>query len=355
MNDKNFLEAIDDETLAKLIDTTLRFEKNKKSEKPGFGILKIVSAAAAIVLVIGLVNMLPRFITADNPGPGAHHAGSNAENTQTTTAEIQNPVEPVALFVPPIIEKTFFEEKILAGITNQRDRDKMLAYYTLIDLTGFDSHDWGDKINEAFAEAIATYPICESVPIYICDPHASGRELFFLLSILEIYTELTGDELIYMYETNGIPYEELPMFTGENFAEDEENVQSTVETQKEPEPDYGVNTAEDGTKYIEFKNKSLYAALLEYFDLDRWFDRITPDMLWQIDSIEVKVKPEYSYIYDNKGLREEFGLDCKYIEYTINGKTLGILPEKFMEGGALEGHMEQAALDIYEYFNYENG
>ena len=80
---------------------------------------------------------------------------------------------------------------------------------------------------------------------------------------------------------------------------------------------------------------------------------ITPDMLAQIYSIEVNVKPEYNYLYENTSLFKEFGIEGQYLEYTINGKTLDLLPEKFMEGGVLEGHMEQASLDILDYFDYE--
>lgn len=375
MNDKNFLESIDDETLAKLIDTTLRFEQNKKTGKPGFNALKAVPAAAAVLLIAGiitLINILPVFVNPDNPGSEMHHAGSNAKNIYTTAAatEPEEPAEPAALFVPPIVEKTFFEEKILAGITNQRDRDKMLAYYVFIDLTapeepdysdypGYGEEWWESYLNEKLAQAaetIALYPICETVPVYILDPNASDRELFYLLGNLKTYTALSGDDLIGMYEANGIPYEDLPMFTGENYTQDSDFGEDARPAAEAPaEPEYGIQTAADGTEYIEFKNKSLYAALLEYFKLDRWFDYITPAMLSQIYSIEVKVRPEYNYIYDNKGLREDFGLDCKYIEYTINGKTLDILPERFIEGGVLEGHMEQASLDIYKYFDYENG
>jgi hypothetical protein len=191
------------------------------------------------------------------------------------------------------------------------------------------------------------------MPVYVLDPNADDRELEQLLGYLKAYTTLTASDLIKMYIDNAIPYAALPMYTGET---PPENTGEQGPSNVNDEPNYGINTAEDGTEYVEFRNKSLYAALLEYFGLDRWHgDYITPDMLKQIYTINVKVKPEYSYFYDNKGLREEFGLDCKYIEYTINGKTLDILPEKFMEGGVIEGHMENASLDIFDYFNYENG
>ncbi|MCL1792369.1 MAG: hypothetical protein FWG34_00715 [Oscillospiraceae bacterium] len=371
MTDKSFMESIDDETLAKLIDTTLKFEKAKQTGKMKFTILKMLPAAAAVLLLIGLFNIMPAIINPGNIETGAGYTGPGAASVSsvapTSQTETQSPCEPVELFVPPIVEKSFFEEKILANIpdSDQRAREKMLAYYRLIDLEeigagyeGLDPDDPGyaERIR-AIKEAIEMYPICQRLPVYVFDPHASNREIAQILGFLKTYTTLLGDELIQMYLDNGIPYADLPMLTGEDF----EGEDSTSVTQQHPsevtiEPIYGLCPTEDGAKYLEFKNRSLYGALMEYFGMDRWIgDRITLDMLARINSIKIEVKPEYSYIYDNKGLREEFGLDCKYIEYTINGKTLDILPEKFMEGGVLEGHMEQAGLDINEYFDYEPG
>ena len=355
MNSKSFLESIDDETLAKLIDTTLKFEQNQKAEKIKLNILKIVPAVAAIVLVIGLINLAPVFFTTDSGG-NLSQAGSNAGIAASTEAPTttQDFTDPTALFVPPIVEKTFFEEQILAGITG-RDHAKLLAYYTLKDPSA------PELTEEEKQEMILGYPICERVPVYVCDPNASARELMQLLSILKFYTYL-GSDLLQMCQDFDIPYEIPKNFVDGSYVEVDENGnvvvagESTAESQPPEPPSYGMKTAEDGTQYLEFKNKSLYAALMEYFGLDRWYgDYITSDMLKQITSLSARIRPEYSYLYDNIGLREEFGLNCQYIEYTINGKTLDILPEKFKEGGVLEGHMEMAELDINDYFDYDNG
>ncbi|MCL1858964.1 MAG: hypothetical protein FWF92_06985 [Oscillospiraceae bacterium] len=61
MNKKYLIESINDETLAKLIDKTLNFEKRQAaaSKKINTNLLKIISAAAAVLIVIGLINILP--------------------------------------------------------------------------------------------------------------------------------------------------------------------------------------------------------------------------------------------------------------------------------------------------------
>jgi sortase B len=73
MSKKYFLDAINDEALAKMIDTMLRFEKNQKAKKPKINLLKIIPVVAAIILVIGLVNLLPIFMNGfDNNVPGVN-------------------------------------------------------------------------------------------------------------------------------------------------------------------------------------------------------------------------------------------------------------------------------------------
>jgi len=59
MNKEYFTDNISTETLAKLIDETLRLEKNNKNRSIKSNLLKIIPAVAAIVLIIGLINVLP--------------------------------------------------------------------------------------------------------------------------------------------------------------------------------------------------------------------------------------------------------------------------------------------------------
>ena len=70
------MDTISDETIVKLIDETLTAEKNAKANKIRFLALRIVSAAAAIVFIMGFVNVLPIFL--NNPGMGFPGAVVNA-------------------------------------------------------------------------------------------------------------------------------------------------------------------------------------------------------------------------------------------------------------------------------------
>jgi|GEM_PF-6486647 len=275
-----------------------------------------------------------------------------------------------------------------------RELAKLCAYYTIKDANA------EDITPEAKEELLLEYPITAEYPIAVFDPNYSEREY---TAILGFFAEcgLLDDNFIqnntidagYLLRlpnlkkatfvninnvnvdllnniTNVINEESEYVFVDENgyvAIQGNGDVISIVNSDgsqnesSQPQgpsgifeaPDYGINIADDGTEYLEFKNQSLYAALMEYFELDRWYGSyITPDMLSQIYSIDIKIKPEYNYIYDNIGLREEFNLDCQYIEYTINGKTLDILPEKFMEGGVIEPIFDE---NISEYFDYESG
>ena len=369
MKNEYFIDNINDETLVNLIDGVIKLEKNKKQNNIKSAIFRIIPIAAAIVFVIGLVNILPVFVNS-NTGAGAGSEGIGQPDVtifidysnnlivdddgfvtvENTTDEKNETDEKIGLFVPPIIEKSCFEEQILANLTG-RDYEKFMAYYTLKDLSDPNLTD------EEKEEMLVEYPICKYYAVYVCDPHASERELLVLLGALKINTTLLGEDLIQMYIDYDIPYKDYDLFTGESLTEEDNDEDFTAQSSNEIElPNYGINITDDGTQYLVFKNESLYAALMEYFGMNRWHgDNITLDMLNQINSIDIKVKPEYNYLYDDIGLREEFNLDCKYIEYTINGKTLDILPEKFMEGGVLEGHKEMAELDINQYFDYESG
>ena len=59
MNKKYINESLSDETLAKLIDDTLNFKKEKKHSGIKTNLLRIIPAVAAIVLIIGFINILP--------------------------------------------------------------------------------------------------------------------------------------------------------------------------------------------------------------------------------------------------------------------------------------------------------
>ena len=59
MNKKYFTDSLSDEVLAKIIDDTLNFKKSTKNRSIKIHLLKIIPAVAAVVLMIGLINILP--------------------------------------------------------------------------------------------------------------------------------------------------------------------------------------------------------------------------------------------------------------------------------------------------------
>ena len=59
MNKKYYIEAMSDETLARMIDKTLKYEKTSKGRDIKTVLLKIIPAAAAVTLVIGIMNIFP--------------------------------------------------------------------------------------------------------------------------------------------------------------------------------------------------------------------------------------------------------------------------------------------------------
>jgi hypothetical protein len=70
MNEKSFIDNIDDETLAKMIDKTLNFKKTAKTGSVKTQLLKIIPAAAAIAFVIGFINITSRVLDDAEVSPG---------------------------------------------------------------------------------------------------------------------------------------------------------------------------------------------------------------------------------------------------------------------------------------------
>jgi len=102
------------------------------------------------------------------------------------------------LFVPAYIEKSFFENRILAFIEKDSPRMKLQAYYTLRDPKDL------TLTEKAKEELIIKYPITEIMAIYEFDPNASVREITNILGLFKEYTELTREDLIKMYKDMGI-------------------------------------------------------------------------------------------------------------------------------------------------------
>jgi len=166
MNKEYFADNLSIEDMAEMTDKMLRFEKIQKTKKRKSDILKLIPAAAAIALIIGVVNLLPVLFN-----------DTGIDNRQGAGMITNNPAKEIELFVPWIIEKTFFEENILAVMPAGRDREIMEAYYTL-GKTG-----------------------------YALDSNISNREAGILLGYLLEYTDLTGNDMMQMILANDLPLE----------------------------------------------------------------------------------------------------------------------------------------------------
>jgi len=78
MSKERFIDNISDEALVKITDKMLNYEKTAKTRNIKANLFKIIPAVAAIVLIIGLINLLPLLSNVngdidENDGtPGAH-------------------------------------------------------------------------------------------------------------------------------------------------------------------------------------------------------------------------------------------------------------------------------------------
>jgi len=84
MSKENFIENITEDKLFEIVDKALRYEKNRKAEKIGLHWFKIIPAAAAIALVIGMMNILPIFQKSE---VGADGIGQFDNNICTSVSE----------------------------------------------------------------------------------------------------------------------------------------------------------------------------------------------------------------------------------------------------------------------------
>ena len=124
-----------------------------------------------------------------------------AEREQIKVKNIKNGIrveysigrEETRKLVPQLIEKSRFEEQILANIVgNEFAMKKMEAFYSLKDPDDDSLTDRGVK------EMMATFPITQKMAVYVFDPYATDRELNLIESyILEYCPTYTYDELDY--------------------------------------------------------------------------------------------------------------------------------------------------------------
>lgn len=134
MSKEYFTEHIKNETLVKITDKILSFEKRQKNPRLKINLLKIIPAVAAVVIVIGLANIIG-VIDIENL---IHSNGINEVNPGIEiTAETDFAIPKKTLTnIPMIIEKSVFEnllKSIPENTSGVRVLTKMKAYYRLED------------------------------------------------------------------------------------------------------------------------------------------------------------------------------------------------------------------------------
>ena len=91
MSKQSFIDKIDDETLARMIDATLKFEKNKARGVKA-DILKLISAVAVFLLVVGIASMSNIFNITNGGGlteaPGAAVTSGNPDEPENIIGQI---------------------------------------------------------------------------------------------------------------------------------------------------------------------------------------------------------------------------------------------------------------------------
>ncbi|MCL1859163.1 MAG: hypothetical protein FWF92_08000 [Oscillospiraceae bacterium] len=233
MNEKYLLDTIKQETLVKLIDETLTIEKTAKNKTVKTNLFKIISVAAALVLFIGFLNIVPFLMKfeADNIEL-ADHANeiTNSENVYTPAVDQRN------LFLPDAIEKSFFENKIIAAVTDKSDLDKILAYYRLTD----------------------------SDSIYRLAPTTTKREKDKILNYLYEYTDLTRSDMMQMCIDNNLPLPKNvdPAYSHVRFGDDYNTL--LLEIEWHTYDTYMKEVAEPfKQRFIEFRESEDYINLSE--------------------------------------------------------------------------------------------
>ena len=206
MNKEYFTENISDETLAQLIDETVRFEKNNKDNKRIPVLFKIIPVAAMIALVIGAVNILPAVLKINLSGDGDGTPGALATRT-----DIPSPTEinylnekEIELFLPQIIEKSFFENRVLAAVSDEFDKKTVNTYYRLTEL----SLPYSAELIADGVWSTYTFEDDNTNQFYKLDSQMTDRETNELFAILS-EAGFTGNDMMRMYMNAGASLEEI--------------------------------------------------------------------------------------------------------------------------------------------------
>ena len=114
-----FVDNLSDEIIEDMTDKMLRFEKNRQNKNIKRELLKIIPAVAAIVFVIGLINMLPIFNGVDVDIPGASGAIIEESDTKPFLYLSADDISEVTVeLIPPFVSHVLnrYEIKELTNI-----------------------------------------------------------------------------------------------------------------------------------------------------------------------------------------------------------------------------------------------
>ena len=199
---KIFTDNISIETMAELTDELLKFERTAPQRTIKSNLLKIVPAAAAVLLVVSLLNILPMI--------NFSSVGESLDPLAPVIRDGRELSEMELTDIPRIIERQTFEsliERIPEDAGNSGHQGRVLAkfqaYYSLKDIS--DPH----LSDEAIAELLSVFPIIEQVAIYVFDTHASEREIEQMLNYWNEYIGWSDADQYRMIEAFGLGETEI--------------------------------------------------------------------------------------------------------------------------------------------------
>lgn len=92
--------------------------------------------------------------------------------------------------VPRRIEKTRFEDIILNKIKDTKEKEYLVAFFTLMDLSD------PTLPETARAEIRAKYEVADQMALYVIDPNIKERELLILEDTIKKYTQYSFDDML---------------------------------------------------------------------------------------------------------------------------------------------------------------
>ena len=153
MSKEYFTEHINEETLVRITDKMLRFEKRQNDTGIRRSLLKLIPAVAAIALVIGLMNFTGIIDIGDLSG--VHSATTTHETDEGTEM-----AEKILTEIPRIVEKSVFEDllkSIPEDASGARAATRMAAYYRLKEFDNGSFYVFDPNANERETAEIFGY------------------------------------------------------------------------------------------------------------------------------------------------------------------------------------------------------